>query len=554
MGHRFGQFLMLLILGASMPVAARGQDAAAKVDELFGEAIREVKATPTQEDDVKLARDLLAAAQADSQDAATAVALCDAVYGLASPATGGLDVAAEAIELLGQHAPERAADCGQKALVIRRRQYIAATGANRAAAGEHLIEALENVVEALVKKGQYAEAITYLRQASSAAAGIRSSQKGRIQAEIDRLVALDRLHRVIRELEARLKADPKDDYARRRLIDLYLIELDDPTRAAALLGQDADEALRTYIPLAVKEVSELKPGACLEVGNWYYGLRTKATTPMGKPAMLRRAQGYLERYVQEADAGDLTVVKAKLTLEKIEKELDALAPAGPWLDVLKLVNPSKHAVRGRWLRQGRRIGVAATGHDRVMIPIAPKGDYELKVQFARSKGDGDVNVVLPVGAACVTLALSEHRARASGLSAVDGSFHRDKEAPASAGLSNRATHNVHVKVTTKDGSAKIRASLDGKKLLDWSGTPLALSVTDEWRLPNKTVLGLGTYSGCTTTFAGAQLRMLTGRAAPVEIAVRNESDARREWWRDIADRWRRAGGRTPRGGNSGRRR
>jgi tetratricopeptide (TPR) repeat protein len=547
---RFVHLLAPLVFAAAGAAwAGQAEDPAAKVREIFGPAIREAQATAGQEDDVKLAEGLLAAAREGSRDASMTAALCQAVYELAAAVPQGLDVAVEALELLGQRAPDRAADCAQKLVAIRRQQYAGATAAQRPAAAERLIDALGDIAEGLARQGKYAEAIGYLRQGRLVAGSVGPDRQKQLQAEIGRLAALERVHGVIDGLKARLKSDPQDAQTRRRLIDLYLIELDDPAEAAGLLTPDVDEVLRTYVPLATKDTGALKPQACMELGHWYYSLRTKATTPLGRPAMLQRARGYLETYVQKADSGDLTVAKAKLTLERIEEELEALASAGTggrWLDVLKLVDTGKHAVRGRWLRQGSRIGIAATGADRIVIPVAPNGDYELKVQFARSKGDGDVNVVLPVGRAGVVLTLSEHDTQASGLNAVNGRFHRDEKASPAAALSNRTVHNLHAKVTTKDDTARIRATLDGKKLLEWSGPLSALSAADDWRLPDATVLGLGTYSGCTTTFSIAQLRMLTGKAAPVSLTVRSEDDRRPgDRWREAVDRWRNPPGRPP---------
>jgi tetratricopeptide (TPR) repeat protein len=516
------------------------------------------KAEPGRQDSLKLAREALAAAQDGSRDAATVSALCEAAHDLAAAAPQGLDVAVEAMELLAQRAPKRAVECTRRIVTIRRRQYAAAAAAERPAAGERLAEALEGVAEAFVEQGNYADAISYLRQALSVAAGVKSARQKEVRARIDRLVALERIHRVVGDLKARLKRSPEDAYARRRLIDLYLVELDDPAAAAALLRQDADEVLRTYLPLATKDPAELKPEACLELGNWYYSLKAKAVTAVGKSAMLLRAKGYLETYVEKADANDPNAAKAKLTLEKIEQELESLAPqgaAGRWIDVLRLVDPARHSVEGRWVRQGSKLGTAATGADRVVIPVAPKGDYELSAQFVRLKGDGDVNLILPVGGASVVLALSEHQAAANGLSKVNGNFHRDEKASAAKGLTNRTAHKVHVKVTVKDDSARIRATLDGKKLLEWSGPQSALAVADEWRLPNATVLGLGTYTGCTTTFSSAQLRMLTGKPVAVKIAVRDPDEQRRsDLWRDALNRWRRSAGRSFGRGRGGRRR
>ncbi|HUS91378.1 MAG TPA: hypothetical protein VM695_05980, partial [Phycisphaerae bacterium] len=171
------------LLAMSMPALAStagapdAQAAAARVNELFGQAIRDAQASPGHDDNVGLARRLLDAAQHDSRQAEMAAALCDAAYGLASPAPQGLDLAAEAMELLAQRVPDRAADAAQKLLAIRRRQYGAAPASERPAMGERFIDSLTGVADALAAGGKYADAISYLRQAVSVAAGIRSARQ-----------------------------------------------------------------------------------------------------------------------------------------------------------------------------------------------------------------------------------------------------------------------------------------------------------------------------------------------------------------------------------------
>ncbi|HUS93071.1 MAG TPA: hypothetical protein VM695_14525, partial [Phycisphaerae bacterium] len=419
------------------------------------------------------------------------------------------------------------------------------------AMGERFIDSLTGVADALAAGGKYADAISYLRQAVSVAAGIRSARQTELQAEIERLTALDRVYRVAEGFEARLRKDPGDAAARRRLIELYLIELDSPARAEKLLTAESDEILRTYVPLAVKPIAELQNVPCLELGNWYHTLSSSATTPIGKVAMLRRAQGYLEAYVQKADAGDLAAVKVKLTLDKIEKELEALSPepaAGPWVDVLKLVDPAKHGVSGRWARKGSTLGAKAEGEDRFLVPAAPNGDYELKVQFARTEGDGAISLVLPVGDTSAALLLGYKAGQASGLSYVNGKACDENETRSAGTLSNRTSHTVTVKVTTQGTDARLRGTLDGRKLLDWKGPQSALQCPRSWALPVGTALGLGAEKDSVALFTSAQLRMFSGQVSQVTYAKPPENP-----WDRIRDAWRDRGQGGPGPGGPGNR-
>lgn len=534
------RWTVVLVL-AGLASTAWAEDAAKMFDSLFGQEVKRVKATRGYDDDQKLAADLLAVAEKRRQDTALVEVICRTAYDLAGKTPTGFPTAAKAMALLAECVPEKGAACREKILSIRRRQYGAARGAARPGAGGALIDALVAVADDKAQAKNYAEALRLFRQAVAIANVLRSPRLAELQAEVRNLTAVDLAWRQIVQMQARLKANPKDEFARRRLIELHLVELDDPAGAAKYLTDDSDERLRTYIPLAGQDADQLAAQACTELAEWYLSLTDKATTN-GKITVLVRAKGYYETFLEKYDKTDLTRTKATLALERVEAELERLEPTpktvAKWIDVLRLVDPDKHAVDGRWARRGGRVGVAAREHARVGIPVAPKGDYELKVQFVRIEGSNDVNTILPVGNTSVVVMLSSNNGSASGLTAINGKLCDSNDTRTSGSLTNDTAHNLHVKVTTKDDQAEISATLDGKKLLEWEGPQSALSSTSGWRLPNQKILGVGTDSGSTTIFNSVQLRMLSGKAAPAPFAVRSrrdpdeDRDRRRRWWED----------------------
>jgi formylglycine-generating enzyme required for sulfatase activity len=128
-------------------------------------------------------------------------------------------------------------------------------------------------------------------------------------------------------LKARLDADPKDAASRKELVRLYLVEIDDPGEAARLVDESLDQAMRKYVPAAARPVEDAPEAACLELGDWYNGLADQAAAPASKGAMLRRAQGYYQRFLELHRATDLGRTAATLTLRRIEDALAKLPPA-----------------------------------------------------------------------------------------------------------------------------------------------------------------------------------------------------------------------------------
>jgi hypothetical protein len=271
--------------------------------------------------------------------------------------------------------------------------------------------------------------------------------------------------------------------------------MDDPAEAAKFLDETLDEATRKYVPAAVKAVEEAPELACTKLGDWYKGLADQAATPASKGAMLRRAQGYYQRFLAVHKDEDLARTAATLTLKRIE---DALAKCGPpsargqWIDLLRLADPARDAVNGKWARVGETLTLAPSWNGRIMIPVAPLGSYELQVKFVRVTGRESVDIILPVGSAGVAAVLSGWGGSASGLTTVNGRPAADNETKVSPGqLENGREYTAGIQVKVERDQAVIAMDLNGRPYIRWSGPQSALSVAGDKRLPDPKALGVG---------------------------------------------------------------
>ncbi|MBE3097052.1 MAG: SUMF1/EgtB/PvdO family nonheme iron enzyme [Planctomycetes bacterium] len=252
--------------------------------------------------------------------------LCEKAYELAAKDASGHATAIAAMDLLAGKVPDKKIECLQKNVGIYQRQYAAARGEARTKAGENVITALGALAEAQVAAGDVAESGMTLRQAIAVATAIRSENKAALQARIENLAPRQKIEKQIAALKAKLDADPKDVASRKELVRLWLVEMDNPGEAAKFLDETLDEAMRKYVPAAAKPVEDAPEAACMELGDWYKGLADQAAVPASKGAMLRRAQGYYQRFLELHTAADLARTAATLTLRRIE---DALAKLGP---------------------------------------------------------------------------------------------------------------------------------------------------------------------------------------------------------------------------------
>jgi hypothetical protein len=312
--------VLTLAMGlAALAVAESGDEGEKAFQALCGNEYKRVLATPDTADDVALATQLLGVAKAPDVEAALFAVLCQRIYELAAKAPGGYPAAIAAMQLLAEKSPEARADSLEKIATIRQRQFDLARRDARAEAGEALVEALLAAADAKESKGSEAEGLL-LRRAMGVAASVGLPTKNDIQKQVDRNAFRMRQRKQVAELRKRLEAGPEDAASRKEAVRLCLVDLDDPAEAARFLDESIDESTRKYVPAAAKGVSAAPELACLELGQWYHGLAASAV-PMSKPAMLQRAQAYLERFLELHQAADARRLMAENTLATVQEEL-----------------------------------------------------------------------------------------------------------------------------------------------------------------------------------------------------------------------------------------
>jgi len=187
---------------------------------------------------------------------------------------------------------------------------------------------------------------------------------------------------------------------------------------------------------------------------------------------------------------------------------------GEWIDVLKLVDGEKHAVHGQWERKGEALhsGVSTKkgGTPRLMIPVTPRGSYQLRVRFMRQSGERAVWIILPAGQSVVTLGLGSGKGY-HGLAYINGKGASDNETTVRPGtLTTNREHHLNVNVLVSAGKARIAVDLDGKNIILWEGQQSSLSGHRLLQLPDPKCLGLAAWSP--TVFTEAKLCMLSGEA------------------------------------------
>jgi len=194
-------------------------------------------------------------------------------------------------------------------------------------------EAPQNELDALLAEiagkqqaGELAEAAALYRRAVALARRTGSDRLGAIEKEAEALTQRVALERRASDVRAMLGREPDNVSAREGLVRLYVIELDDPAKAADVLEGVQDEDLKKYVPAAARPLEDAPELACLELGEWYRGLAETAPDH-ARPAMLRRAGAYLQRFLACHQAADLKQARGKLALDKVTRTMADLGVA-----------------------------------------------------------------------------------------------------------------------------------------------------------------------------------------------------------------------------------
>lgn len=507
MKNHLARATLLALATAFVPCAARGADDVKDIfDSLYGDQIQRVKGSASRTDDLALARKLVEDAGNAEEYPLLVVLMCEAACDLAPPSAEGREMAIDARELIHAMDPENTTALEQLVRLYQR-GYTATSGAGKQAVGERLLRHLETLVGLFEKSRGYPEALKYCKQALSLAGTVDPPAKPDLMEKMKTLTARLVTQRKINMAAAKLKSDPDDVVTRSTILHLHLVDLDDPAGAMNFYSDDLDEVTRTYLPLAAKRVEQVQPQACFELGQWYRELAKTAPANAGT-AMLLRARRYYERFLAEAKDGtgsDQSLILAQVALQAIDTELQRSLK---WIPLLPLVDTTKHALTGTWQSRSGQVGAETDYVASLLVPVRPKGGYELQIKFNRATGSEGLAINLPVGGHAVALLFSRDAGKIGGLGFIDGKPIHDDGNPASvkpSPLSNRRTHVVDVKVTVSDSEARIHAKLNGSKFLEWKGSPSALSVAEKWHLPGPAAFGLGIHESA-VAFSAVNLK------------------------------------------------
>ncbi len=186
------------------------------------------------------------------------------------------------------------------------------------------------------------------------------------------------------------------------------------------------------------------------------------------------------------------------------------------IDLLALVDPVQDAVSGSWSMEDKTLVAKSGDHVRLMLPVIPPDEYDLRVVLERSDGNDGIVFGLARGANQWTAFVDKQPTEGghTGLEMVDNA-----QLTLLRGMQittgQPATFDFRVR---KSG---ITALKDGKPLFSWQGNLTRLGNYKNWAVPNPRALFLGQWWN-TIRYREVKLTPVSGegkflRGAPVAL-------------------------------------
>ena len=188
------------------------------------------------------------------------------------------------------------------------------------------------------------------------------------------------------------------------------------------------------------------------------------------------------------------------------------------IDILKAVDLDKSVNTGTWTKaegggfKSPRIGSFA----KLMVPVAPTGDYTLTVKLTRREGDNAIGIGFPIGKQLAHLVMDGQGdyAGVGGIDVVDGGQRHRNVTSGPARIKLNEQHTVEITVKPRGEEVAITTTFDGKLVSDWKGKASRITTGDGLGVGDERVFVMHVWDGV-VEFHSATLKMLSGKAEVV---------------------------------------
>lgn len=275
------------------------------------------------------------------------------------------------------------------------------------------------------------------------------------------------------------------------------------------LAQGSDAALRTVATQDLARPTDGLKQATLGDAWWDFA---QTLTPANGAARRHTEDRAREWYrLAKPNLAGLTLTRIQARLQNSTSEpagTSAAAVGGNTVNLLPLVDPAKDTLDGKWAFANNALHcIAPTRNALLALPYDPTDEYDLRLTFIRTEGDGAITILLPSHNKLFDFALDIKG---------DGRFERvankiARDNPTAAPVV--ITNNRRYVLTLQIHKDIIRALLDDKPITQWKTDYKDLSHYAIWKVPNDKRLAIG-VNNSKVAFLEIQITELAGKGHP----------------------------------------
>jgi hypothetical protein len=296
-----------------------------------------------------------------------------------------------------------------------------------------------------------------------------------------------------------LKANPDDPAANLAIGKFDCLAKGNFEAGLPLLAKGSDKALADLATLDLAQSTDSAEQIKVADGWW----------DTGKRAARLRAKA-----IYEAALPSLNGI-SRVRIEKRLQEFEAKAGVEGWTNLLRLIDPEKNSVQGKWSRSSDGLQCELGGWgQRIAIPFEPAPSYDIRVEFTRLSGTNDVMLLLPVASHQVRVTLGVG-GRVGGIDRINNQMvmvNSPLAHPAPIENNKRYVLDVGVRTSADGTAAEIFVRVNGAEFASFQGPVSQLTgLPYGWRLPDEKLPALGANSAI-VTFHSVQYRKVMPRA------------------------------------------
>lgn len=182
-----------------------------------------------------------------------------------------------------------------------------------------------------------------------------------------------------------------------------------------------------------------------------------------------------------------------------------------WESLLPAID-TKQSVAGEWRKTDKSLTVSAATGGRIVLPVTPRGEYDLRVSFTRKTGRHSVGAAVVHGGRQVAFEVDAWGMNLAGFQNIGGqSIRENSTRRENMRLENGKPYTMTIEVR-KD---HLRALLDDKEVSKVATDGSDLSLSDLWALPQPQQMALLAWES-ETEFHSVEVRSVSG--GPIVIA------------------------------------